>query len=195
MQFNGPTVASAQEADKPSEFLRTDIDGNPARWNPCAPLKWKMVGAGSSDATRNTVSAAMRALMDATGLDFVYEKGGVVSELRNPPANTLVVGVALKNTNIRVAGTTRVKYDASLEKVIRIESATVTLNPDIFRLRARSFNFVLPVLLHELGHAVGLSHVDDPTDIMYPKIVNRTQYQQSDLVKLARVGVSKGCLS
>ena len=153
------------------------------------------MGNGLSNGARDTVFTAMKALMDATGLVFIYEEGGAASDLRTRSDNTLVVGVGAASMNFRVAGNTRVKYDASLTGGIRISSATVTLNADIFRLRAHSFDFVMPVLLHELGHSVGLSHVSDPTDIMYAKVVNRTKYQQSDLVKLAQVGASGGCIS
>ena len=191
----GPLAALALNKEEPSGFLRSDPDGNPARWNPCARLKWKLVGAGISGVGRDAVSSAVKSMMLATGLVFTYEEGGLASDLRAQLDDTLVIGLAPKNVNTRVAGTTRVKYDVSLPRVIRIASATITLNPDIFRHRSHSFNFVMPVLLHELGHSVGLSHVADPADIMYPKIVNRVQYQQSDIVKLARVGASNGCVS
>lgn len=194
-QLNGPTVAFAREKGQQSDYLRTDTFGNPARWNPCAELKWKLVGAGISDAARETIFSAMAALNEATGLAFTYEEGGALSDFRAPPDNTLVVGLGLKSMDLRVAGTTRVKYRRTTSLSIRISSATVGLNPDIFRRRAHSFSFVTPVLLHELGHAVGLNHVDDPTDIMFAKVVNRTKYQQSDMVKLARIGASRGCNS
>ena len=46
----------------------------------------------------------------------------------------------------------------------------------------------LAVLLHELGHLVGLAHVDDRGEIMYADGVIRTTYGTGDLDGLARLG-------
>jgi predicted Zn-dependent protease len=192
--FN-PSGALAAEKSAPSAFLRLDQNGEPARWDPCSTLKWKLVVSGVSNSVSSAVFAAMNALNKGTGLDFIFEEGGTAVDLLNPPANTLVIGVGGKGMNSRAAGTTRVKYARNESLSIRIIAAVVTLNPEIFKQRARSFNFVTPVLLHELGHSVGLAHVSDPSDIMFAKLVNRTLYQRSDLDKLARVGASRGCHS
>lgn len=188
-------VARAIEQGNSSVFLRVDRNGEPARWDPCSALKWKLVGAGISHSVSSAVFASMDALNKATGLEFIFEEGGNAADLQNPSLNTLVIGVGSKAMNSRVAGSTRVRYARNASLSIRISGAVVTFNPTIFRQRARSFDFVMPVLLHELGHSVGLSHVNDPTDIMFAKLVNRTIYQQSDLDKLALVGATRGCHS
>ena len=195
LQLVHPAGARASEKDVPKGFLRLDRNGEPARWDPCSALKWKLVGAGVPSVLSTEVYAAMDALNTGTGLDFIFEEGGTSADLQNPPANTLVIGVGVKSMNPRVAGSTRVKYSRNALLSIRISGAVVTLNPVILKHRVRSFNFVTPVLLHELGHSVGLSHVNDPTDIMFAKLVNRTAYEQSDLDKLALVGASRGCHS
>ena len=195
LQLANPTVVRASEKSAPIGFLRLDRNGEPARWDPCSALKWKLVGAGVSNAVSTEVFASMSALTKGTGLDFIFEEGGTSADLQNPPANTLVIGVGVKSMNPRVAGSTRVKYSRNASLSIRISGAVVTLNPAILKHRARSFDFVTPVLLHELGHSVGLSHVNDPTDIMFAKLVNRTTYVKSDLDKLALVGARRGCHS
>lgn len=53
------------------------------------------------------------------------------------------------------------------------------------------------LLLHELGHVVGLNHVAQSAQVMYPTIrkSSRTAYASGDLTGLKRVGRSQGCIS
>ncbi|CAN5666862.1 hypothetical protein BH11ACT8_BH11ACT8_14580 [soil metagenome] len=46
----------------------------------------------------------------------------------------------------------------------------------------------LALLLHELGHLVGLDHVDDRNELMYPRAGARTTYGPGDLAGLAQLG-------
>lgn len=52
------------------------------------------------------------------------------------------------------------------------------------------------LLLHELGHVVGLSHVNNKSSIMYPVIISRNKagYRAGDLAGLRKVGKSQGGL-
>ncbi len=43
-------------------------------------------------------------------------------------------------------------------------------------------------VLHELGHLVGLAHVDDKTQIMFPRGGQVVDYQQGDRVGLGTLG-------
>lgn len=53
------------------------------------------------------------------------------------------------------------------------------------------------LLLHELGHVMGLNHVGSQSQVMYPTIKKRTAstYRAGDRAGLARLGRSAGCLS
>jgi len=52
------------------------------------------------------------------------------------------------------------------------------------------------VLMHELGHLVGLGHTQDPTQIMNPQLLQTKDgtYGAGDLAGLARLGAASGCL-
>jgi hypothetical protein len=50
------------------------------------------------------------------------------------------------------------------------------------------------VLLHELAHAVGLNHVLDPTQVMYPQTTNgESTFGAGDRAGLAALGAPAGC--
>jgi len=52
------------------------------------------------------------------------------------------------------------------------------------------------LLLHEIGHALGLDHVGSTRELMYPKMLNRASstYKTGDRTGLTKVGESLGCI-
>ncbi|MCZ3387474.1 MAG: matrixin family metalloprotease [Actinomycetia bacterium] len=53
------------------------------------------------------------------------------------------------------------------------------------------------LLLHEIGHAVGLDHVGTTSEIMYPTMLERSfsKYKDGDRNGLSRVGKPLGCIA
>jgi hypothetical protein len=53
------------------------------------------------------------------------------------------------------------------------------------------------LLLHEIGHAVGLQHVGATSQTMYPTVLSRssTGYNSGDQAGLRKLGKPAGCLS
>jgi predicted Zn-dependent protease len=52
------------------------------------------------------------------------------------------------------------------------------------------------LLLHEIGHALGLDHVGSTNELMYPSILRRARsnYKAGDTVGLHKVGKRQGCI-
>jgi hypothetical protein len=50
---------------------------------------------------------------------------------------------------------------------------------------------VRAVMMHELGHVVGLAHVHDVRELMNPKTVGRTSFGPGDLEGLAELGAAR----
>jgi hypothetical protein len=52
------------------------------------------------------------------------------------------------------------------------------------------------VVLHELGHVLGLDHVVDPAQVMHPSLVSSpAAWGAGDLAGLRLLGPDSGCLS
>jgi len=53
------------------------------------------------------------------------------------------------------------------------------------------------LLLHEIGHAMGLDHAGATSQIMYPSLQSgfRGRYEAGDLAGLHALGAEQGCLS
>lgn len=191
------------------EFV--DQYGHPARWDPCLPIHYVV----------NTVSAPAGALADlrralatvsrATGLTFVDD--GTTSEIPTPDrsayqparygkrwAPMLVAWVSRSRTSLideadAEGVTVPIAVPTSQGGVL--VSAEVALNTDQqlpvgFRTDGASEG---EVLLHELGHAVGLAHVANRADAMFPTVRGIAAYGEGDLAGLAAVGRGAGCLA
>jgi len=75
--------------------------------------------------------------------------------------------------------------------VIRYVTGGVTLDADEFAQLAEDGDgapFMRAIVLHELGHVVGLAHVDDPRELMYGDNVGMLDFGAGDRLGLATVG-------
>ena len=70
-----------------------------------------------------------------------------------------------------------------------VVTAEVYLDVEVLRMpREQGLPAYVSVLRHELGHVVGLDHVDDPRQLMYPWSVGVVTYQDGDRAGLAELG-------
>ena len=190
----------------PYALLHVDEHGHAARWNPCTTIRVRVNHADPRapvDADR-LVAVALRRLEAASGLHFEvvgpttfvpYAGTG----LRQPDAD-LVIAWTDAATVPALAGDVAGQGGAmwsTTKAASRIWHAHLVL--DVEDPLAPGFangRSVGTALLHELGHTVGLTHVDEPTHVMATGLGDMSVpvFQAGDLAGLRRVGAAAGCL-
>ncbi|MFB9314161.1 matrixin family metalloprotease [Nocardioides plantarum] len=176
------------------QFLQSDeLSGEPFRWSSCKPIRYVVNAAQAPDGWKDTLDRSLAAVSDATGLEF-ESKGSTddgpsssrdggrepkpvliswVTPQEEPQLEGDVVGVAGPGSigDVYVTGT--VFFDAP---------AFAEMEDDGDEGLERA------VVMHELGHLVGLDHVDDERQLMYPSTTFQTSFGNGDLEGLAILG-------
>ena len=201
-------------------FLATRPDGSPYRWNPCAPIRYVVNTSGAPAGALTDVQEAARRVSSATGISFEFagttfetlaqrrSAGYVISTpegsawspvliawASGPEFQTLGYDPAAVGAGGPFPGEAEVGQTTG-----RYVSGLVALNSGTNPPPAEGFSTPTSwgvVLMHDLGHVVGLAHVEDPTQIMaagltQPRTV--TDWGAGDRRGLALVGRQAGCL-
>ena len=188
-----------------------NADGTPVRWDPCQPIHWVLDPTGAPAGALADLDTATQRVTEATGIRFVYD--GTTTEEptreRHPfqPdrygadrwAPVLIAWAAPHTSGVPLADSDRavsipVAVGGDDHQVFA--TGQIVLNrfaplADGFTDRAHSWG---AVMLHELGHLVGLDHVDDPTQLMYRFPGDGpVRWGPGDLRGLAAVGADNGC--
>ena len=208
----GGAVEATRQETTGSYTLNVNSDGSPVRWNPCAAVRWQanlsLAPPGALDALR----AAFDELAAATGMTFTY--AGTTSTVPTKTwlegdgdSGVLVVAWAAKVGSDLWTGSADgeggwYKRGVSTNGVSwtwRIERGFVLIDPASTTGYLDGFSpgvSLGALLLHELAHAVGLGHVDDQSELMYPTLSATTSaaFGDGDRAGLARVGRDAGCI-
>lgn len=176
--------------------------GAPVTWSPCRPVHVVVDPTGAPAEFKGQVWAALEEVAAATGLVFVndgltVEPPSIDRESFQPARYgdrwaPVLVGFAdasaVPELAGDVAGIATVQMLASgVSGTSHLVSGTVYLDTALLD-PSRDPLAYLPVLRHELGHVVGLDHVDDPTQLMYPTTSGVSTFQAGDLTGLAELG-------
>jgi hypothetical protein len=189
----------------------TDDTGRPARWNPCRPLGYVVNPAWMPPRGREDLIDALSRITAVSGLRFVDQGDTDEVPRQDRPAYQperygerwaplLVAWVPASATDLGIGGGTQGLASTTAVPTSAggvIVTAQVALDAD--RRLASGFGPGATegeVLLHELAHAVGLGHVDDPTQVMYYRTTNsESQFGAGDRAGLVALGAAAGCLA
>ncbi|WP_223987070.1 matrixin family metalloprotease [Arthrobacter sp. NicSoilB8] len=187
------------------KFLATNEDGSPVGYSPCRPLHYVVNAALAPPGAGRLVDDSIRTISEATGIRFIND--GPTSELSSPTrepyqkerygdrwAPLLIAWTTpeqapqLKGPVIGTGGSTHFSFGDGPKSFVTgsLELDAPQIAEDLDRTQGAAY--ATAVILHELGHVMGLEHVDDPAQLMYPEIGSPDGLAAGDLNGLYELG-------
>ncbi|MHB8463612.1 MAG: matrixin family metalloprotease [Acidimicrobiales bacterium] len=194
-------------------WMIANADGSPVRFNPCAPIHYVVNAAEGPANAASLVTGAFARLGAATGITFVSDGSTTEMPTAERPSSQarygagwapIIVAWARPSETDLLPGGNTIGEGGSWwvmpeAKKIYVTGAVVIDPANTANLLA-SFgagSSLGELLLHELGHVVGLGHTPDRSQVMFPTILPlaAAAYGVGDLAGLAQLGRSAGCLA
>ncbi len=178
-------------------------NGQPLRWDPCRGAIPVVVSTRNLPVFgMNSINDALREIAAVTGLRFeiVGTDDHLVTGNDYLP-ETLAIGWVKWGESPYitdgVVGMARWATSGS-GRYFRVSGATVTLLVQVdfedptgeYYMRA----YYKSILMHEIGHTLGLGHVDDANEIMNPTYGGFSDFGPGDLQGLTHLGTALGCV-
>ncbi|MDN4160032.1 hypothetical protein [Nocardioides abyssi] len=185
-------------------FAATQPDSDePVSWNPCRDIEYVVNPAGAPAHWPTLVERSVATVSAATGFRFAF--GGETDDRnftdrigalgRSAP---VLIGFADEEEVADLAGDVAgVGGAAYLETPghWRYSTGMVVLDTDVFTDLSpggdpRALALQAAILDHELGHVVGLGHVDSRAELMHADNIGRTSFGPGDRQGLALLGAA-----
>jgi Matrixin len=205
--------------DGPFSFLAvTYVDGQrePVRWNPCQPIEYELDVVHGPPETASAISGALDLASGASGISFRFD--GTVDRgfaamrhgryLLDPIRSVyrpVLIEVVPHATFRTYHVPKRVLACTHPEKGVQVHddqwvSGYVVVDGGVRYARTGRWSMEL-VIAHELGHLLGLGHVQAPDELMFSSQVAKgvipapiDGWGPGDLQGLERLGADQGCL-
>jgi hypothetical protein len=164
----------------------------PVRWDPCDPITYAVVGTDAPTGWQGDVASVVSQVSTATGMNFV--DSGTFAQASQVPSNTDITiswTSALVSTGGDEVGLTTYYYIDSAPYTPQMTKAQIQMLGSLHA--GAGTDGELPVLLHEMGHAMGLAHTPGQPEVMNPVDQGFTHYQPGDTAGLHALGAAQGC--
>lgn len=196
-----PPAAPARAEGDGYRFLEHQRSSSrPVTWSPCRAVHYVVRPDHAPPGGDALLHDAVAAVSAATGLRFVDDGSTTEapSEDREPyqPERygkrwapvlvTWATSAEVPDFGIDVVGEAGPQAWQTAKGARAYVTGAVAL--DAAHLPRLPRRYALEVVEHELGHLVGLAHVDDRTQVMYPKAGGATAFGAGDLAGLRALG-------
>jgi hypothetical protein len=172
----------------------------PVAYDPCRPIELEVNEELAPAGAASLVHDAVARVEAATGLDFRYRgttdrlpaPGGPALGGRRPAIIAWTTPAVVPTLAGRVAGVggSQAEQDSYTQELRYVTGMVALDAPQLREVMDRPDGAaqVEAIVLHELGHLVGLAHVDDPDELMHDDNVGLRELGPGDREGLAALG-------
>lgn len=171
-------------------FVLTTTAGDPVSWDPCRPIHYLVNPEGAPEDWEDTVDSGVRAISEVSGFEFRYDGETDDRSFRQRavdgqrPSPVLIAWADssevpdLEGTTAGIGGATPVRSGGR----VRFVAGLVVLDTAAYdRMAATGDDQGQQLILaHELGHVLGLDHVDDSGELMNAEYVGQDGFGEGD---------------
>ena len=202
-------ITQAAPASAGYSFLLTQNSSSnaPVRWNPCAPINYQVnLGYAPSNGLA-LIQQSLAEISNATGIQFNYqgtttqlptlERNSVVQGPNGPEWAPVLIAWEPANATDYLPGGNVIGMGGSSAAFTGTRWTYVTGEAAFSSTYSATAGQETSLVLHELGHVMGMGHVNDPTQVMNPvdNFNAPTTYGRGDLTGLAHLGLAAGCIA
>lgn len=211
---NRDVASPVQRAADPRGFKFLSVDPQteqPVRYDPCSPIHYVINPSDAPKGGLDDIHKAVRLTAEASGLQFLFDglvdeplvtdERELVQEARYGArwAPVLIGWIPFDSSVFEVdgVGVAGSAIEANAEGRLVYVTGRILLNgADQLDNGFRPGKTWGKVILHEMGHVLGLDHVNDPAQVMHPDLVSSpAAWGAGDLAALRLLGPTSGCLT